>query len=310
MTTPPSVAQTPKVPYIYIEWIFATDRAIMGHLYLFTSKTGVKDYFTDLDVDVYYQGQTWKSGGLRFEGLARKIAVGANVDEQTLKIWASPTDTLFGVPFLSEAEGGLMDGATVVRYRAIWNFVTGNAAYDVQNNAPLAAWALFTGYIAKIVKGGTSHIEFKVKSPLHKLDVNMPQNYYQPGCLWTLYSAGCTLAKSSFALSGTVAATPSAKTIPVSGGIATVTGADGIAQYAQGRMVFTSGVNNGLEVLLAGNDASNLYLTYMLSNVPAVGDTFTYYPGCSKSFNTCKLKYNNIANFRGFDKVPPVMVSV
>ena len=298
-----------KVSFQYIAWALATNRAILGHLYQFTSQAGVNDYFTDLDIDINYANVVWKSGSLRIEGLQRKLSIGVNVDEQNVKIWAAPTDTLFGSAFLEGAQQGLLDGAVVVRYRIIWRFISGNAAADVQQQ-PMAVWPLFTGYIATIEKGGTSHVEVKIQSALNRLNVNMPRNYYQPGCLWTLFDSGCTLSKAAFAVNGTLTGAPTAQILPISGGIGTPTGPDGIAQYAQGRLLFTSGVNNGLLTLVGNNDATNLYLAYRLDNVPAAGDTVTYYPGCSKSFNTCNLKFGNKANFRGFDKVPPIMVSV
>jgi uncharacterized phage protein (TIGR02218 family) len=302
-----------KVSYQYIQWLFLTDRAIIGHVYQFTSVTGANDYFTDMDVDVVWNGQTWKSRSLRFEGLQRKIGIGLNVDEQSLKIWAygatpGPADTLFGANFLTGAESGLLDGAVIQRWRLVWPFNTGNIPTDI-TGPPIAAWPLFTGYMSSITVGGAAHVEFKVKSALARLTTNMPRNYFQPGCLWTLYDSGCTLNKASFAVTGTVGSGPTLMVIPVSGGIASPTGADGIATYAQGRLQFTSGVNNGLQVLMDNNDATNIYLAYPLNALPSAGDTITYYPGCSKSYNTCNLKFNNKANFRGFDKVPPVVVS-
>ena len=303
------VQQTPKVSAGYISWSMAANRGIMGHFYTLISATGVQNNFTDLDIDINYNGAVWVSNSLRFEGLQRKLGIGTSVDEQNLRIWASPNDTLFGSNFLSGAEQGLLDGATIVRARAVWTFVTGNAALDI-TQPPLAWWTLFTGYMGGISAGGASHIDFKVRSALHKLDVNMPRNYYQPGCLWTLFDSNCTLSKAAYGISGTVGSGANSNTIPVSGGIATAIGADGIAQYAQGRLLFTSGVNSGLQVVIQSNDASNLYLTYLLNNVPSAGDSITYYPGCSKAFNTCQNKYANQANYRGFDKVPPVMVSV
>jgi len=304
----PTKQQNLKVSYQFINWILASNRGIMGHLYLFTSAQGAVDCFTDLDVDVVWGGYTWKSGTLRFEGLQRKIGIGLSVDTQKLKIWAAPTDTMFGAAFLAGAEQGLLDGATIVRYRAVWRFTTGNAANDVQQ-PPLAVWPLFTGYMSGITDGGVSHVEFDVKSALMRLNVNMPRNYYQPSCLWTLFDSGCTLVKSSYAVTGTIAAGVTNKIIPISGGISPVTGADGIANFAQGRLLFTSGVNNGLQVLIDNNDATNLYLAYLLNELPSVGDTVTFFPGCSKLYSTCQLKYANQANFRGFDKVPPIVVS-
>ncbi len=297
-----------KVSQTYINWVLATNRGIMGHLYQFTSNTGIQDYFTDMDLDINYNGIVWKSDSLRFEGMGRKVSVGLSVDEQSVKIWAKPTDTLFGANFLTGAEEGLLDGAIIVRSRIIWKFTTGNAAVDVQA-IPLAVWPLFTGYTSAIDKGGASHIDLKIKSALVKLNVNMPRNYYQPGCLWTLFDKGCTLSKSDFGVFGIISTGPTSIVIPIMGGISPAIGADGIAQFAQGRLLFASGVNSGLQVLIDTNDAANLYLAYPLNALSAAGDTIAYYPGCSKSFNTCQVKYNNDNNFRGFDKVPPIMIS-
>jgi uncharacterized phage protein (TIGR02218 family) len=300
--------QNLKVSYQYIQWILQTNRGIMGHLYQFTSQAGENDYFTDLDIDISYGGFTWKSNSLRFEGLQRKVSIGVNVDQQTLKIWAAPTDTLFGSAFLEGAQQGLLDGAVIVRYRAVWPFVTGNAAQDV-SATPIAVWPMFTGYTAAIDKGGASHVELKVESALNRLSVNMPRNYYQPGCLWTLFDSGCTLNQVSYAVTGTITAVLNATTLTVTPA-PTGDGADGIANFAQGRLLFTSGVNNGFLTLIDNNDTTNLYLAYPLDDLPSVGDTITYYPGCSKSYNTCQAKFGNQANFRGFDKVPPIMVSI
>lgn len=306
-----SPAQQPlRVSNAYVNWTLATNRGIMAHLYAFTSVTGATDYFTDLDTAISYNEIFWKANSLRFEGILRKLSIGTNVDEQTVKIWAAPTDTLFGANFLAGVEEGLLDGAIIVRSRAIWNFVTGNAAYDVANNQPLAVWPLFTGYMAEVVKGGASHVEIKVKSALNKLDVNMPRNYYQPGCLWTLFDQGCTLSKAAFTVTGTVGPIPpNPLLVPVNGGLTSL-GADGLPMYAQGRLLFTSGVNAGLQVLIGNNDASNLYLAYPLNDLPSIGDSISFTPGCSKFHSTCVVKFSNGNNFRGFDKVPPVMVSL
>lgn len=297
-----------KVSAAYLQWLLTCNRAIMGHLYKFTSAAGETDYFTDMDLDIVYHHIIWKSSSLRFEGLQRKVGIGLSVDEQTMKIWANPTDKLFGGNFLSTMQSGVMDSGTIVRMRVIWPFVTGNVAFDV-TKTPIAAWTLFSGYVAPIVKGGASHVELKVKSALTKLNVNMPRNYYQPGCLWTLFSPGCTLSKGAYAVAGTVDADPTIISVPVVGGLSPAVGPDNLPQYALGRLLFTSGVNDGLQVLIDNNDTAILYLAYAMANAPSPGDTFTYWPGCGKAENTCDKKFNNKDNYRGFDRVPPVMVS-
>lgn len=302
-----TLQQNLKVSRQYIAWVLATNRGIMGHLYQFTSVTGVVDTFTDLDIDINYDNAVWKSDSLRFEGMQRKIAVGTNVDEQTLKIWADSQDTLFGASFPEAVQQGLLDGAQIVRLRAIWPFTSGIVSEDVQLQ-PLAVWPLFTGYVAKIVKGGITHVELQVKSALNRLTVNMPRNYYQPGCNWTLFSQGCTLVQSDFTQTASIALYGN-QSLLLTGGVPNPNGADGISTYCQGRVLFTSGVNTGLLTMCDANDSSSLHLAYPLNQAPTAGDTIQFWPGCSKSFQTCSLKFANQNNFRGYDKVPPIMVS-
>ena len=297
-----------KVSLRYLAALASSNQFIMGHFYQFTSTSGAQDYFTDLDMDVNYNNALWKSGSLRITGLRRKLSVGIGVDEQAIKIWASPQDTLWGGNFLSNVLVGVLDGAILTRFRGIWNIVSGNAAYDVANNPPIAFFQLFTGYTSSIDKGGSSHVELKVRSPLVKLDINMPRNFYQPGCSWDLFSTGCTLSQSSFTVTGALGTGITSQVLPISGGIVGA-GLDSIAQYAQGRLLFTSGVNNNLLILIGNNDTANIYPAYPLEILPSPGDTVTFYPGCSKSFDTCNLKYSNSPNFRGFDKVPPTMMA-
>lgn len=306
----------PPPPPVVVD-LLCCDRYIMVHLYEFMTATGIRDHFTDFDADVYWNGDRYRADGLRFEGLQRKIGIGLSVDEQTMKIWASPTDTIFGANFLTAVEEGILDGAIITRRRLIWGFFSGQPSVGiggtgvleiVRNTPPLVAWTLFTGYTSSITKGGASHVEMKVKSALLRLNVNMPRNYYQPQCLWTLFDQGCTVQKNAYAHTSTVQSANQSYVAPV-GGVSPRNGPDGIPYFKEGRLLFNSGVNAGLQVLIGDNDDNNLTLAYRLNNIPAVGDSITYYPGCSKSFTTCQQKFNNTANFRGFDKVPPVVVS-
>ena len=293
----------------YVASLLAGQRQwIIGHLFTFTSISGSIDCYTDMDMDISYGGTIYKSGGLRIEGLRMKLAIGVSVDEQDVVIWASPTDTLFGGAFLTGMAEGVMDGGTIARDRIVWATQTGDVWQDAQQ-PPAAVWRMFLGYMSAIEKLGRASIKFKVKSPLVKLNIQMPRNFYQPGCLWSLFDTGCTLNRAAYAVSGMVS-TANLTTVGVSGGIATVTGADGIPYYQRGRLTFTSGVNDGLEVTIDVNDSANLYLAYPLNIPPTAGDTFTYYPGCSKAYATCQQKFNNVNNFRGFDQVPPVFVAI
>jgi len=290
------------------ELITGNRQWIIGHAFTFTSVDGANDYFTDMDLDIVVGGTLFKSGGLRVQGIRTKLAVGVNVDEQEVVIWASPTDTLFGAAALTGLAEGLMDGGMITCQRVVWEDQTGNL-WSNTHLPPRVVWTVFTGYMSTIERLGRASVSFKVKSPLVKLNTDMPHNFYQPGCLWSLFDTGCTLNRANFAFSGAVSS-GSPTVIQVTGGVSPAVGADSLLYYQRGRLIFTSGVNNGLEVTVDSNDSTAFYLAYPLSAVPAPGDTFTAYPGCSKTFNTCQLKFANTGNFRGCDKVPPVFVAV
>ena len=285
-------------------------RWIVAHLYTFTSVGGTVERFTDLDLDVTHLGQRYRAGALRIEGLKTKLAVGVAVDEQDVVVWASPFDTLFGAKFLLGMGNGLMDGGTIARDRVIWAPETGDVSVDV-TRPPAASWRLFLGYVSTIEQLGRASIRFKVKSPLVRLNADMPHNYYQPGCLHALFDTGCSLDKWSFSLNRTVASATQ-RMITVSDTWPIVTGADGLPYYQRGRIVFFDGVNAGLETTVDYNTSNVLVLAYPLDAglIPAVGDQFAVFPGCSKSFDTCQKKFDNTKNFRGFDVVPPVFTSI
>lgn len=283
-------------------------RFLIGELYTFTLLDGTQAYYSGLDLDINYGGNTYVSTGLRIEGLKYKIAVGWEVDEQQIKISAFPGETLAGADFFGAVAEGLLDGAYITRQRGFWKVNTG-IAYQDYAQAPVAVVTLFTGLVSAIDKIGRTHVEMKLKSPLKLLDIDMPRNAYSPGCLWSLYDSGCTLARSSYTSSFVVSTASQTQIVPTTA-ISPVTGADGIEYYLQGRLLFTSGVNENVQVLVAGNDAGNFYLQYPLNNVPSPGDTFTVSAGCTKMASTCSAKFGNLANFRGFPKVPPEMISL
>jgi uncharacterized phage protein (TIGR02218 family) len=75
--------------------------------------------------------------------------------------------------------------------------------------------------------------------------------------------------------------------------------------YALGRIVFTSGANNGISRTIRANDGSgNFTLINPLPNPLAPGDAFTVFPGCDLTTSRCLAKFNNLNNFKGTPFVP------
>lgn len=293
----------------YVANIINGYRWAMIDLYTFTLANGAVDRYACSDFDVYHGSNVYKGKGLIVEGLQRKIGVGLTVDEQNLKISAYSTDTLASATFFTSVMAGLLDGAYIKLSRAFW----APAAPGVVGNLdtvgePQDVIDLYVGLVSTIDKIGRTNVELKVKSPLKLLDLDMPRNTYQAGCLWSLFDNGCTLSRAAFTFSGTVL-NAFVNRIDVSGGIGTPTGADGQPYFAQGRIKFTSGAATNLTLTIGNNDSTTIFYMYPPVSGVLAGDTFDAWPGCAKTVEACDLKFSNKSNFRGFPRVPPIVIS-
>lgn len=79
--------------------------------------------------------------------------------------------------------------------------------------------------------------------------------------------------------------------------------------WNDGVIQFTSGVNNGLKRKVVDFIAAEykLILDYALPQAPDAGDTYSVEKGCDKSFDVCKNRHNNHANFGGFKHIPQLI---
>lgn len=75
--------------------------------------------------------------------------------------------------------------------------------------------------------------------------------------------------------------------------------------YNDGILTFTGGDNSGLSFQVKYWDGHTLTLTMALFAPVEDGDTFVVSPGCDHQINgDCKKKFDNVANFQGFNKMP------
>ncbi len=87
-------------------------------------------------------------------------------------------------------------------------------------------------------------------------------------------------------------------------------GASGLTQAAgffdAGKVTWSTGANAGLSMEIRAHAAGgNIELQEPMPYTIAAADTFTVFAGCLKrATEDCTGKFNNIINFRGFDKVP------
>ena len=155
------------------------------------------------------------------------------------------------------------------------------------------------GFVGEIKRGETSFTA-EVRSVAKAFDEERGRLYMR-SCSADLGDARCGLAL--------VAAEAE---VAVSDGRLSLA-AEGMESYADGhftggRLVFASGANAGFatEVKRHGREgAQALFQLWQAPPAPiAPGDGFRVTPGCDKSFATCRAKFGNGVNFRGFPHMP------
>ncbi len=282
--------------------LFKTRQFYSADLYTITLIDGTINYYSAGDRDIIYGGNTYVCGGQNgayFERGGNRPKshwkVGTQVD--TLQFDVIPgSATVKGIPFLVACQQGVFDGATILLQRAFMATYGDTAAGLV---------TVFFGRVAE-VDLGRSIATFNVNSHLELLNQNMPRNVYQANCVNTLYDTSCTLLKSVFQVSGAV----------VGGSTVSVTNTNlmqATGYFDLGVITFTSGQNSGIsrsvKTFVGGAPGVvNVLLPWLY--VPAPGDTFTIYPGCDKTQNTCTTKFANLVNFRGMPYIPEVSTAV
>lgn len=74
--------------------------------------------------------------------------------------------------------------------------------------------------------------------------------------------------------------------------------------FDMGAMTFTSGRNAGLSRSVKSFGSGMFRFSLPLPFPPEAGDMFSVYPGCPKTAQACREKFNN-DKFRGFPFIPP-----
>ena len=252
----------------------------------------------------------WSSRLVYFDQLMNKSyghwKIGLDVDTWQVICTPSPQATIGAEGFLAALRAGALDGAVVAVDRAFIDN-RGGLLY-APTLTPLGVVNVFTGRVAE-VDLGRSNAVISINSHLELLSQNMPRNLYQAGCRWTLFDSACSLAAASFAVSGAVASAPSANSNQLA---VTLAAPGGSGTYALGRIVMTSGANQGFSRAIRSWSAGTPATLALMTPFPfaiAVGDTFAAYPGCDKQLSTCTAFANQV-NFGGMPFIPAPEMAV
>lgn len=168
--------------------------------------------------------------------------------------------------------------------------------------APAQHMRLRTATIGEVTRSdGVFRAE--LRGVAHKLDESRGR-IYSRRCDANFGDARCgrNAANSDYRATGTVVAADADKM--------TVAGLDGFTAgfFRYGWLRFTDGPNAGVKIDVEshrrhGGEAV-IHFWLPLAVAPATGDTFEIIAGCDKTFETCKVKFDNHRNFRGFPHMP------
>ncbi|HWJ88098.1 MAG TPA: DUF2163 domain-containing protein [Pelagibacterium sp.] len=140
----------------------------------------------------------------------------------------------------------------------------------------------------------------ELRSGQHAL--NVPRGrLYQHMCDARLGDGRCrvNIDRPQFRAEAVVTGKPDATSV-------TVSGLGGFAQgwFNQGVATWGSGRRIGIEDSVVRHDGETLGFDRPVGDWVAVGDTLFVHAGCDKQFSTCRTKFANGLNFRGFPHVP------
>jgi uncharacterized phage protein (TIGR02218 family) len=247
-------------------------------------RDGIAYGFTDHDEEVVFDGMAFRpESGLTARALEQRT--GLSVDN-------SEVVGVLSDAAITEADvmAGRFDGATVEAWVVNW--------------ADPASRALrFRGFLGEIERSGA---EFRAELRGLAEALNQPQGYvYQGPCSAVLGDARCRvdLDAPGLAMEAGVIGVVNARTFRV-------LPEDGFAErwFERGRLVVRTGAARGLEGLVKADrvtpEGREIELWEELRAEVRAGDTVRVEAGCDKRAETCRGKFGNFLNFRGFPHVP------
>jgi uncharacterized phage protein (TIGR02218 family) len=247
-------------------------------------KDGVVLGFTDHDENLFFDGTLFRAG-TGFEGTEIETRFG-------LAATGSELHGALSDESISENDlvCGKYDAARVELFLVDWS----NAENRLLQRS---------GDIGEVRREGAAFAA-EIRGLAHQLDQESGR-IFASSCDADLGDARCgiDLDDPAFRGEGTVASI---------GGVSLLI-ADGIGDFesdwfTRGKLVWTSGANEGAAVEIKEHrkegETVSLFLWQTPPNAMTTGDTFTVTAGCDKRFETCREKFENTLNFRGFPHLP------
>lgn len=243
-------------------------------------RDGVVSGFTSHDRDIAFGGLDYRAqGGFEPGDIRRELGLSVN----TGSVLGALNDDA-----INEADiaAGLWDEAAVTVFRVDWT-------------EPEHRYAAWRGEIGETRRGALA-FEAELRAPSHRL-TQTTGRVYSRRCDADVGDARCgaDLDDPAFKASGTVVEATGARAFEASG-----LAAFAPDWFSRGRLTFETGGNAGLSFEVAAQAGAALTLRRPPPQGVAEGDAFTVTAGCDKRFATCREKFGNGLNFRGFPHMP------
>jgi len=254
------------------------------HCWKLIRRDGVVMGFTDHDRDLSFAGVVFQAGtGLEAAEVTAELGfpIGGGEVSGVLTAASLTEDDL---------AAGLYDDANVEVWLVNWADVAQRLLLEVGSTGE--------------VKRSEHAFAAEVRGLMHRYNETNGR-VYRTTCSADLGDAKCrvNLADPAFSAHATVTVTDGHLGF----------GAEGLAAFADdwfsaGQVTWTSGANAGTAVdvklhrAVAGR--GDITLWQPLARAIAPGDGFRITAGCTKRFDTCRAKFANAVNFRGFPHMP------
>lgn len=256
----------------------------LARCWVMTRRDGIVQGFTDHDEDIVLDGVTCRAG------------TGLNASEATQQLGLAVAGSEISGALASDAlneddlAAGRYDAAAVRVYLVDWS-------------EPVLNLMLASGVLGEVRREGAA-FTVELRGLAHRLQEESGR-LYTATCAADLGDARCAvdLEAPAFRGTGTIASVSATSSFLAAG-----LDSFAVGWFTAGKLTWSSGANAGLaaEVKIHALSAAGVAITLWqaMPEPLAVGDAFTITAGCGKRFATCRDRFANAVNFRGFPHIP------
>lgn len=254
----------------------------MADLWTITLKNGTVLRYTDADINLTYGGHTFVCNDVLCKGAGVNWTTGLESDEDEIEVYpnqGSSPSMVGAIQFKAAITYGLFDRALVRRERAFmttWGDTTPGTV------------VLFIGEITDAEATRNTAI-LHCRDLRYLLNINMPSRQYQPTCGFVFGDERCTINRALLSKN-------SAVDTGSSGSVIKCALSDAAGYFNNGVLTFTSGLNIGISRSVKYWTTGQAQLVSPFPNEPAIADTFTITPGCTKNMAGATQSFSAIAS--------------